>query len=107
MSNPSGTHGKDPSEHTWSVDAIEEGVVRVEEDGKRMLSLSSHLFPAGLAEGQIYRVTRTVGPDEVPVVQAIAIDAAATAAALEASVKQTAQMAAQSRKGDRGGDVNL
>ena len=105
-SSPSG-HGKQSSEHTWSIDSIEEGVVRVEEDGERMLSLSSHLLPSGTAQGQIYRVTRTLGADGVPVVQSIALDPVATAAALEASLKQTAQIAAQSRKGDRGGDVKL
>ncbi len=107
MSSSPSEHGKESAEHTWSVDAIEEGVVRVEEDGKRMLSLSSHLLPTGIAEGQILRVTRTLGTDGVPVVHTVALDSAATAAALEASLKQTAQIAAQSRKTDRGGDVNL
>ncbi|MDQ2664742.1 MAG: DUF3006 domain-containing protein [Gemmatimonadota bacterium] len=103
MSNAKSTEGK----HTWSVDAIEAGVVRVEEDGERMLSVPSGQFPAGLAEGQIFRVTRTLGPDGVPVVHTISVDAKATAAARDASLKQTAQMQAQSRKGDPGGDVNL
>lgn len=106
----SSTHkdpGKDANEHTWSVDSIESGVVRVEEDGERMLSVSPHQLPAGVTEGQILRVTRTLGADGVPTVHTITVDAKATASALDASLKQTAEMAAASRKRDRGGDVAL
>lgn len=96
-----------PVEHTWSVDSIEEDVVRVEEDGARMLSVPAHLLPAGITEGQILRVTRTTTPADSSVVLTLAIDAAATRSALDASARKTAQMAAQSRKDDRAGDVVL
>ena len=95
------------SDHTWSVDSIEEGVARVEEDGKRVFTLPSHVLPAGTIEGQILRVTRKTAPSGDPIVIHIAIDTAATAAALETSARKTAQIAAQSRKSDRGGDVSL
>ncbi|CAN5524539.1 hypothetical protein BH09GEM1_BH09GEM1_25510 [soil metagenome] len=94
-------------EHTWSVDSIEEGVVRVEEDGARMLSVPAHLLPAGITEGQILRVTRTATPAGSSIVVSLAIDVAATASALDTSARKTAQIAAESRKGDRGGDVVL
>ena len=95
------------SDHTWSVDSIEEGVARVEEDGKHVFTLPSHVLPAGTIEGQILRVTRKTAPNGDPIVIHIAIDTAATAAALETSARKTAQIAAQSRKSDRGGDVSL
>ena len=95
------------SQHTWSVDSIEEGTVRVEEDGSRMLSVSLSVLPAGIREGQILRVSRSLTADDQPIVHSVAIDSAATAAALDASARKTAQAAAESRKGDRGGDVTL
>ncbi len=99
--------GQPTAEHTWSVDSIEEGVVRVEEDGARMLSVPLHLLPAGITEGQILRVTRTTAPEDSSIVLTLAIDSAATASALDASARKTAQIAAESRKDDRGGDVAL
>lgn len=107
MSNSGPGQGKALAEHSWSVDAIEEGMVRVEEDGASMLSLSLRLFPDGTAEGQIFRVVRTLGADGVPTVHSMSLDPLATKAAHSASEKQTARIAAESRKGDRGGDVTL
>jgi hypothetical protein len=107
MSSPREHHDKTGTEHSWSVDSIEEGVVRVEEDGARMLTVPSHLLPAGTTEGQILRVTRTIAPNGDPIVSSIAIDAPATTAALTKSVRKTGQMAAESGKKDRGGDVAL
>lgn len=99
--------GKAATEHTWSVDSIEEGIVRVEEDGTRMLSVPSHSLPAGTTEGQILRVTRKTAPNGDPIVIHVAIDTAATTAALKASARKTGQIAAESLKKDRGGDVSL
>ena len=107
MNSPREPKETSPSAHTWSVDSIEEGVVRVEEDGTRMLTVPSHIFPAGTTEGQILRVTRKTAPNGDPIVISIAIDTAATTAALDASAGKTAQITAQSRKNDRGGDVAL
>ena len=95
------------SDHTWSVDSIEEGVARVEEDGKHVFTVPSRVLPAGTTEGQILRVTRKTAQNGDPIVVRIAIDAAATASALETSARKTAQIADASRKGDRGGDVSL
>lgn len=95
------------TEHTWTVDSIEEGTVRVEEDGTRMLTVPSHSVPSGTKEGQILRVSRKTAPNGDPIVVSIAIDTAATNAALEASARKTGQIAAESRKGDPGGDVAL
>ena len=107
MSNPNEHHEKTGTDHTWSVDSIEEGVARVEEDGARMLTVPSHLLPAGTTEGQILRVTRTIAPNGDPIVSSIAIDAAATSAALKASARKTGKIATASLKKDRGGDVAL
>ncbi len=95
------------TEHSWSVDAIAEGVARVEEDGARMLSVPRHLLPDGAAEGQLLKVTRAPGADADSVVVTIVIDRAATAKALRASAATTAQAMATSRKRDPGGDVAL
>lgn len=107
MGNPREPQEKSGTEHTWAVDSIEEGVVRVEEDGTRMLTVPSHLLPAGTAEGQILRVTRKTAPNGDPIVMSIAIDTAATAAALKSSARRTAEIASESLKKDRGGDVAL
>ena len=98
---------KQATDHTWSVDSIEEGMARVEEDGARMLSVPSHVLPPGTKEGQILRVTRTLATNGDPIVTAIAIDTAATSSALKSSAQRTAQVATESLKKDRGGDVAL
>lgn len=98
---------KAATEHTWSVDSIEEGVARVEEDGTRMLTVPAHSLPAGTTEGQILRVTRKTAPSGDPIVVSIAIDTGATTAALKASARKTGQIATESLKKDRGGDVAL
>ena len=99
--------GKAATEHTWSVDSIEEGVVCVEEDGTRMLTVPAHSLPAGTTAGQILRVTRNTAPNGDPIVIHVAIDTAATTAALQASARKTGRIATESLKKDRGGDVSL
>jgi hypothetical protein len=107
MGNPGAPHDKAATEHTWSVDSIEAGVARVEEDGTRMLTVPSQVLPAGTTEGHLLRVTRKTAPNGDPIVISIAFDAAATKAALGASARKTAQIARESLKKDRGGDVSL
>jgi hypothetical protein len=107
MSKPGESPEKAATEHTWSVDSIEEGVARVEEDGERMLTLPSHVLPAGTTQGQILRVTRRTAPNGDPIVISVAIDAAATKTSLRTSARKTAQIATESRKKDPGGDVAL
>lgn len=95
------------TEHRWSVDGIEEGVARIEEDGERMLHIPWHLLPAGVMEGQLLRVTRSSASGPESIVVTIAIDHAATAESLRKSKATTAQAMAESKKRDAGGDVAL
>ena len=107
MDSPGRVTATDATEHTWSIDSIEAGVVRVEEDGARMLTVPSHQLPAGIKEGQLLRISRSTGSDGSVVVHSAVIDAAATGAALDASARKTAEIAARARKNDHGGDVAL
>jgi hypothetical protein len=92
--------------HVWRIDAIDEGVARVEEDGERMISVPRHLLPAGAQEGQRLQITLTAS-GKGSVTLAIAVDEAASAAELASSRAQTAAILAESRKRDPGGDVAL
>lgn len=107
MAKPGDHHDKSATAHTWSVDSIEEGMARVEEDGARMLTVPARVLPAGTTEGQILRVTRKTAPNGDPIVVSVAIDTAATTAALKTSARRTAEIASDSLKKDRGGDVAL
>jgi len=95
----------EPTTHRWAVDSIHENVVRIEEDGERMISIERHLLPAGVTEGQLLRVTRA--PDREAKVLTIAIDEAGTAKAHRKSAETTAAAMKESKKKDRGGDVAL
>ena len=95
----------EPTTHRWAVDSIHEGIVRIEEDGEKMLSIPSHLLPAGVTEGQLLRVTRA--PDGERAVLTIVIDKAGTEKAHRKSSETTAAALAESLKKDRGGDVSL
>jgi hypothetical protein len=96
-----------PNEHRWTVDGIEEGVARVEEDGEHMITVPRYLLPAAAREGQILRVTLSGGAGKTPLVITVEIDDEATAAALAASRKQTRKAMDTSRKRDPGGDISL
>ncbi len=91
--------------HVWRIDGIEEGVVRVEEDGERMITVPRHLVPASAREGHVLRVTRVAAKGSVTLT--IAIDEKGTAAELAGSKAQTAAALAESRKRDPGGNVAL
>jgi hypothetical protein len=95
-----------PTEHRWVVDGIEEGMARVEEDGARMITVPVYLLPAGVAEGQILRITRSAEQQQ-SVTVVIAEDAAATERAMAQSKAKTARMMATSKQRDPGGDVAL
>ena len=95
------------TEHSWSVDGIEEGVARIEEDGERMLNVPRHLLPEGATEGQLLRVTRSSASGPESIVVTIAVDHAATTASLRKSQATMAQAMAESKKRDSGGDVSL
>lgn len=91
--------------HLWSIDGIEEQTARIEEDGKRMLTVPRSLLPANAREGQLLRVQRSEETGVVTIT--IAVDEHATAAALERSGTLTKQTSAASKKRDPGGDVAL
>jgi hypothetical protein len=93
------------TEHRWTIDAVEEGIVRIEEDGERMMRVPRYLLPSGAREGQILRVTSKPSKGRTEVT--IEIDEAATAAALVKSKAQTGATMAASKKRDPGGDVAL
>ncbi|HEX5972550.1 MAG TPA: DUF3006 domain-containing protein [Gemmatimonadaceae bacterium] len=93
--------------HRWAVDAIEEGMARIEEDGERMITVPLYLLPADVREGQIFDVTTAVGKAKGTLVVTVAADEAATAESLAKSKATMASAMAQSRKRDRGGDVAL
>ena len=97
------------TEHHWAVDAIEEGMARIEEDGRRTLTIPVHLLPSGVKEGQLLLVTRTTSAETKgkAVVLSICVDETATANAARDSKAMTAKMLAESKKRDRGGDVTL
>ena len=95
------------SGHSWSIDSIEEGVARIEEDGGRMLTVPVALLPAEAKEGQLLRVTLSRGPGGEAVPTSITIDHAATAAALRKSAATVAAAMKNSGKRDPGGDVSL
>ncbi len=87
---------------TWTVDGIEEGVARVEEDGRRMLHVPLALLPRGVGEGDVLRVEREASEGGLTI--RIRIDADATRAAMEAS---RASAEAAPRGPDPGGDIVL
>lgn len=87
---------------TWVLDAVEDGVATVEEDGARTLRLPAWLLPDGAREGDVLRVERR-GEGEGAVSLRLAVDRAATEAALRRSREQLARMAPN----DPGGDIVL
>jgi hypothetical protein len=81
-----------PSEQRWIVDAVAEGVARVEVDGERVLSVPAWLLPAGVREGDVLRVTRQ--RERGRAVVTLERDAAATGAARSAAEARAARRAA-------------
>ena len=94
-------------EHSWTIDGIEEGVARVEEDGARMITVPRYLLPPGAREGQILRVSRSEGKDGAALTITIAFDEQATAVAMRQSKETTSAAIKASSRIDPGGDVIL
>ena len=94
-------------DHTWVVDGIEEGIARIEEDGKRMITVPVYLLPAGATEGHLLRVESSSGSEPHALSITITLDEDATARALSRSKATTSRAASASRKKDPGGDVTL
>jgi hypothetical protein len=93
--------------HRWTVDGMEEGMARIEEDGERMITVPVYLLPAGVREGQVLRVTPAPGEEKGTLIVTVAADDAATAESLAKSKATVSRAMAQSRKRDPGGDVAL
>lgn len=93
--------------HRWAVDAISEGVARIEEDGDRMIAVPVHLLPAGVREGQLLRVSSVAGEQPGSLIVTLTVDEKGTAAALAKSKDVTSRAMSASRKKDPGGDVAL
>jgi hypothetical protein len=49
--------------HTWIIDAIEEDVASVEEDGESMRHVPLWLLPPGVREGAVLAVVRSLSRD--------------------------------------------
>ena len=96
---------QEPSTHRWVIDAIEEGIARMEQDGGAMVTLPAWLLPAGATERQILTVTRSATRDTATLT--ITVDAGATSKALAASNSEVDNMKKASKTGDAGGDVAL
>ena len=89
------------STRRWAVDAIEEGIATVEEDGARVVPVPAWLLPDGVRDGDVLRVERT-DEDGASVVR-IVRDAAATEDAFRRSREQLQRLAQR----DAGGDIHL
>ena len=95
------------SSHRWAIDAIEEGMARIEEDGERMITVPVYLLPAGVREGQVLEVTSAPGRVKGTLVVSVAADEEATTESLARSKVAMARAIVRSRKRDAGGDVAL
>ena len=93
------------SAHRWVIDAIEEGIARVEQDGGPVITVPAWVLPAGAREGQVLSVTRSATDGTATIT--LTIDTKATAAALADSSAMVEKMTKSSKKRDAGGDVAL
>jgi hypothetical protein len=84
--------------HRWTIDAIEEGVARLEVDGERMVTLPAWILPADAAEGEVLRVGHDRTGDRSRLT--ITRDEDATRQAREASERQLAEMPPSESAGD-------
>ena len=84
----------------WVVDAIEEGIATIEEDGERVIRVPRWLLPPGARAGSVLAATRELDGDGT--VLRIEPDAQAEREALERSRRQV-----EMETGDEGGDVVL
>jgi hypothetical protein len=69
--------------HTWIIDAIEDDIAAVEEDGEQLRHVPRWLLPPDAKEGAILSVERRIGDDGTTRL-IIAIDADATRRARDA-----------------------
>lgn len=85
------------------IDAIEEGVARLEVDGERVVTLPAWILPADAVEGDVLRVEHDREGDRSRLV--VTRDDDATRLAYESSGQQMQSM--REAGGDGGGDITL
>lgn len=90
-------------EHVWMVDAMEEGVAAVLEDGERLRHLPRWLLPPDAREGDILRV-RAEAAEGGALRLEVRVDHEATESAYRRSEEQVSDVA---RSHDPGGDIVL
>jgi hypothetical protein len=91
--------------HRWAIDGLEESTARIEEDGRRIITVPRWLLPTEAREGQILTVTRTAAKGSCTVT--LTVDEEATEAAKSSSTAQVAKLAKESKRRDGGGNVSL
>ncbi len=84
--------------HRWTIDAIEEGVARLEVDGELMVSVPAWILPADAAAGDVLRVEHEREGERSRLT--ITRDEEETRLAWEASGRQLAQMPPSGDTGD-------
>ena len=87
-------------QHVWIIDAIEEDVAAIEEDGERIRHVARWLLPPGAREGAILSVSRTESGEDGLRIE-IVIDRDAERAARDERRDRPRSAS------DRGGDIVL
>ena len=85
-------------DHRWIVDAIEEGVARLELEDGEAITLPQWLLPEDAAAGDVLRARVTVRAGRATL--ALERDAEDTTAALERSAAQLAEQPVGGSRGD-------
>lgn len=87
--------------HRWVVDAIEEGVAAIEEDGQRLVHVPVWALPAGTREGDVLRVSATGDAERVELL-VVKDDAARDAALARSAARERPR-----NPKDEGGPIRL
>ncbi|MDB4917466.1 MAG: hypothetical protein JWM95_5110 [Gemmatimonadetes bacterium] len=88
-------------EHRWAVESIEEDVARIEDDGKRMITVPLTVLPGTVTAGQVLKAVRTATSFTVE------LDEAGTRDVLAKSRAVMDAAMTESKHRDIGGDVSL
>jgi len=89
------------SNHTWIVDAIEDGSASIEVDGRAVTPIPQWILPEGVKEGDVLSVAHDRGEGKSTLL--IETNPEAKRKALDRSAKQVGRKS----KSDRGGDISL
>ena len=93
-------HDMTDERHVWIIDAIEEDVAAIEEDGERLRHVARWLLPAEAREGSVLIVTRRPGADGAVRLDITLDDGAAMRSRDDARTRPR-------NPSDRGGDIVL